>query len=149
MIKSILIISFLSFSFAPFLNSAEGGPCKDYGDCDQFKPDLNNMASLQRGVGTFMKYCYSCHSLKYSRWGRVANDLQIPEDIFFEYLVPDQDAGPYDLMVAPIHELEIDNAPPDLTLVARKRTSSWVYTYLRAFYAVSYTHLTLPTILSV
>ena len=81
-----------------------------------------------------MKYCYSCHSLKYSRWGRVANDLQIPEDIFFEYLVPDQDAGPYDLMVAPIHELEIDNAPPDLTLVARKRTSSWVYTYLRAFY---------------
>ena len=102
MIKSILIISFLSFSFAPFLNSAEGGPCKDYGDCDQFKPDLNNMASLQRGVGTFMKYCYSCHSLKYSRWGRVANDLQIPEDIFFEYLVPDQDAGPFDLMVAPI-----------------------------------------------
>ena len=95
---------------------------------DQFKPDLNNMASLQRGVGTFMKYCYSCHSLKYSRWGRVANDLQIPEDIFFEYLVPDKDAGPYDLMVAPIHELEIDNAPPDLTLVARKRTSSWVYT---------------------
>ncbi len=66
--------------------------------------------------------------------GKVANDLQIPEDIFFEYLVPDQDAGPYDLMVAPIHELEIDNAPPDLTLVARKRTSSWVYTYLRAFY---------------
>ena len=92
------------------------------------------MASLQRGVGTFMKYCYSCHSLKYSRWGRVANDLQIPEDIFFEYLVPDQNAGPFDLMVAPIHELEIDNAPPDLTLVARKRTSSWVYTYLRAFY---------------
>ena len=115
MIKSLIIISFLSFSFAPDVNSAEGGPCKDYGDCDQFKPDLNNMASLQRGVGTFMKYCYSCHSLKYSRWGRVANDLQIPEDIFFEYLVPDQNAGPFDLMVAPIHELEIDNAPPDLT----------------------------------
>ena len=51
MIKSILIISILSFSFVPSLNSAEGGPCKDYGDCDQFKPDLNNMASLQRGVG--------------------------------------------------------------------------------------------------
>ena len=132
--KTLLVIGFLLLSIVPDVNSAEGGPCKDYGDCDQFKPDLNNMASLQRGVGTFMKYCYSCHSLKYSRWGRVANDLQIPEDIFFEYLVPDQDAGPYDLMVAPIHELEIDNAPPDLTLVARKRTSSWVYAYLRAFY---------------
>ena len=84
MIKSLLTISLLFFSLVPSLNSAEGGPCKDYGECDQFKPDLNNMASLQRGVGTFMKYCYSCHSLKYSRWGRGANDLQIPEDIFFE-----------------------------------------------------------------
>ena len=79
MIKSLIIISFLSFSLVPDVNSAEGGPCKDYGDCDQFKPDLNNMASLQRGVGTFMKYCYSCHSLKYSRWGRVANLINLAD----------------------------------------------------------------------
>ena len=67
MIKSILIISILSFSLVPSLNSAEGGPCKDYGDCDQFKPDLNNMASLQRGVGTFMTVSYTHLTLPTNR----------------------------------------------------------------------------------
>ena len=68
------------------LFAAEGGPCKDYGECDKFKYSLNDMASLQRGASTFLNYCYGCHSLQYSRWGRVANDLQIPEDIFLRTL---------------------------------------------------------------
>jgi len=69
--------------FVNNIDSAEGGPCKDYGDCDEFKYSLNDMASLQRGASTFLNYCYGCHSLQYSRWGRVATDLQIPEEIFF------------------------------------------------------------------
>ena len=88
----------LSFQFLLFLlfalfigqiNAAEGGPCKDYGECDKFKYSLNDMESLQWGASTFLNYCYGCHSLQYSRWGRVAKDLQIPEDIFFENLVFD------------------------------------------------------------
>ena len=80
------------------LFAAEGGPCKDYGDCDKFKYSLNDMESLQRGASTFLNYCYGCHSLQYSRWGRVAKDLQIPEDIFFENLVFDKSIKPGDLM---------------------------------------------------
>ena len=76
------------------LFAAEGGPCKDYGDCDKFKYSLNDMESLQRGASTFLNYCYGCHSLQYSRWGRVAKDLQIPEDIFFENLVFDKSIKP-------------------------------------------------------
>ena len=63
------------------IDAAEGGPCKDYGECDEFKYSLNDMASLQRGASTFLNYCYGCHSLQYSRWGRVSSDLQIPEEI--------------------------------------------------------------------
>ena len=42
------------------LFAAEGGPCKDYGDCDKFKYSLNDMESLQRGASTFLNYCYGC-----------------------------------------------------------------------------------------
>ena len=80
------------------LFAAEGGPCKDYGECDEFKYSLNDMSSLQSGASTFLNYCYGCHSLQYSRWGRVATDLQIPEELFFENLVFDKSIKPGDLM---------------------------------------------------
>ena len=84
--KRIILTSLLFFCFAE-LNAAEGGPCKDYGECDQFKPALNDIASLQSGASVFLNYCYGCHSLKFSRWNRVAADLEIPESLFFENLV--------------------------------------------------------------
>ena len=91
-LNNILSISFLLlFIFSSYdIASAEGGPCKDYGDCDEFKYSLNDIDSLQRGASTYINYCYGCHSLQYSRWGRVAQDLEIPEDIFFENLVFDK-----------------------------------------------------------
>ena len=115
------VLLILLFSFNE-LFAAEGGPCKDYGECDKFQYSLNDIESLQRGASTYINYCYGCHSLKYSRWGRVAKDLQIPEDIFFENLVFDKSIKPGDLMVGAMPE---DSAnwfgvePPDLTLVSR------------------------------
>ena len=93
--KFLVLFTFL-FSINN-LSSAEGGPCKDYGDCDKFKYALNDMESLQSGASTFLNYCYGCHSLQYSRWGRIAKDLQIPEDIFFENLVFDKSIKAGDL----------------------------------------------------
>jgi len=40
--------------------------------------DINNTASLQRGARNFMSYCSGCHSLKYVRYNRIGQDLQIP-----------------------------------------------------------------------
>ena len=120
------------------LFAAEGGPCKDYGECDEFKYSLNDMSSLQRGASTFLNYCYGCHSLQYSRWGRVAKDLQIPEEIFFENLVFDESIKPGDLMTGSMSKEKSSQwfgvAPPDLTLVSRVRGDDWIYTYLRAYY---------------
>jgi cytochrome c1 len=120
------------------LFAAEGGPCKDYGECDEFKYSLNDMSSLQRGASTFLNYCYGCHSLQYSRWGRVAKDLQIPEEIFFENLVFDKSVKPGDLMTGSMSKEKSSQwfgvAPPDLTLVSRVRGDDWIYTYLRAYY---------------
>ena len=120
------------------LFAAEGGPCKDYGECDEFKYSLNDMASLQKGASTFLNYCYGCHSLQYSRWGRVATDLQIPEDLFFENLVFDKSIKPGDLMTGSMSKEKSAQwfgvAPPDLTLVSRVRGDDWIYSYLRAYY---------------
>mgnify|MGYP003330538462 FL=1 len=124
--------------FVNNIDSAEGGPCKDYGDCDEFKYSLNDMASLQRGASTFLNYCYGCHSLQYSRWGRVATDLQIPEEIFFENLVFDKTIKPGDLMIGSMSKEKSAEwfgvAPPDLTLISRVRGDDWIYSYLRAYY---------------
>ena len=137
-INFLMAFYFISIIFCiNFVNSAEGGPCKDYGECDEFKYSLNDIESLQRGASTYINYCYGCHSLQYSRWGRVAEDLQIPEEIFFENLVFDKSIKPGDLMTGAMSEDSVNwfgVAPPDLTLVSRYKGDDWIYSYLRAYY---------------
>ena len=70
----LVILSFF-FLFSLGAPSAESAPCGNYGECDEFVPQLNNLESLQLGAVTFMNNCYGCHSLKYSRWNRIAKDL--------------------------------------------------------------------------
>ena len=36
-----------------------------------------------------MNYCYGCHSLKYSRYKRVAEDLEIPLELYENNLIYD------------------------------------------------------------
>ena len=135
-IKAFLLL-FVSFSYIE-LEAAEGAPCKDYGECDEFKHSLEDMSSLQSGASTFLTYCYGCHSLEYSRWNRIAKDLKIPEEIFFDNLVFDLSIKSGDLMAGSMSKEESAEwfgvAPPDLTLVTRLHGSDWVYTYLRTFY---------------
>ncbi|HEY7886254.1 MAG TPA: cytochrome c1, partial [Cellvibrionaceae bacterium] len=105
--------------------------------CDQMQPDLKNQASLQRGAKYFMNYCMGCHSAKFSRYGRVADDLGIPPELMMENLVfSDQAIG--DLMDISMSAADAKKffgvMPPDLTLVARARSPEWLYTYLRNFY---------------
>ena len=86
-----------------------------------------------------MNYCMGCHSLQYGRYQRTANDLNIPEDLFEQYLKFDQSAKIGALMTNAMDEAEAKKwfgaAPPDLTLVARARNPDWLYTYLRTFHA--------------
>ena len=104
---------------------------------DKVHMNMDDKASLQNGAKLFMNYCLSCHSAGYSRYNRVAEDLEIPEALLKENLMfATEKTG--DLMVT---TMPADDAkrwfgvtPPDLTLVSRVRKPNWVYTYLRAFY---------------
>jgi ubiquinol-cytochrome c reductase cytochrome b subunit len=101
------------------------------------EPDLKDKASLQRGVKYFVNYCMGCHSAKYSRYERVADDLGIPHALAEESLVfGDQRIGQLmEIAMKPQQsKVWFGVAPPDLTLVARARSPEWLYTYLRNFY---------------
>lgn len=106
---------------------------------ESMEPDLADKASLQRGMQTYMNYCMGCHSLKYQRYKRTADDLGIPEDLVLEHLVFDPDVQIGDLMENSLSEEDAKNwfgvAPPDLTLVAQlKGGPEWIYTYMKTFY---------------
>jgi ubiquinol-cytochrome c reductase cytochrome c1 subunit len=104
---------------------------------DKANHDLSDKASLQSGAKLFMNYCLACHSTGYQRYGRVATDLDIPEQLMMDNLVfTDSKIG--DLMHNSMDKKDgakwFGATPPDLTLVARVRGADWIYTYLRSFY---------------
>jgi ubiquinol-cytochrome c reductase cytochrome b subunit len=105
--------------------------------CDNFESSLDDKASLQNGLSTYMNYCMGCHSLQYSRYIRVADDLGIPHDIMQENIIHnDSNIGALmaNAMPTDLAKKWFGAAPPDLTLVARARSPEWLYTYLRNFY---------------
>ncbi|ONF42650.1 cytochrome c1 [Marinobacter lutaoensis] len=123
----------LFIAVLPALGLAAGGTVP----LDHIETDHSDKASLQRGAALFTNYCMGCHSLEYARYKRVAEDLEIPEDLYKENLI---------FTGAKIGEL-MKNAmnkemaagwfgapPPDLTLESRLRGESWIYSYLRGFY---------------
>jgi ubiquinol-cytochrome c reductase cytochrome c1 subunit len=100
--------------------------------------EVANLASLQRGAKNFMAYCSGCHSLKYARYSRIAEDLKISDELRDQFLVkpgakftdyvrssmPEQDATEW-----------FGKVPPDLSLVARSRSPDWIFNFLTTFYA--------------
>ena len=104
---------------------------------DHMEADHTNKASLQRGMQTFVNYCMGCHSADYQRFERAAVDLEIPVELVEENLIfGNQKVGQQ--MTISMQKAEaaewFGTAPPDLTLEARLRGESWLYTYLRSFY---------------
>lgn len=101
-----------------------------------FEPSLGNEASLQRGAKLFMNYCTGCHSLNYLRYSRLTDDLGIPAEVVEKNLIlgDTKIQGRIGLGLPERSADWFGKAPPDLTLVARSRGPSWIYSFLRTFY---------------
>lgn len=110
--------------------AAGGGAVQQAGN------DLGDRASLQRGAQLYMGYCAGCHSLKYLRYSRIAEDLALSEEQVMANLnVSDVPIGSQIHASMPAaSEKWLGKQPPDLSLVSRVRGSDWVYTYLKSFY---------------
>ncbi len=99
--------------------------------------DLRDKASLQRGLALYANYCQGCHSLRYQRYERTADDLGIPHDVALETVVF-SDAKIGALMQSAMDPEQakawFGAPPPDLTMVTRVRSPEWLYNYLKTFY---------------
>ena len=94
----LLAIVFCCVALPASAESGHGGP-----KLLNANVDLGNAESLQRGAKLFVNYCVSCHSAQYMRYGRVAADLGIPEDVIYGYPVTCE-GGAYRI----VQGLEID-----------------------------------------
>ncbi len=104
----------------------------------QANVEVTNLASMQRGARNFMGYCVGCHSLKYKRYSRLAEDLKItPEQLQAFLLSPTDKPSDYILTSMPAADSEqwFGKAPPDLSLITRSKGADHVYQFLKTFYA--------------
>jgi ubiquinol-cytochrome c reductase cytochrome c1 subunit len=91
------------------------------------------------GARNYMNYCVTCHSLKYLRYSRMAEDLRIPADQLQKHLMPIE-AKPADYIMTSLSDADAEawfgKAPPDLSLMARARHGGvdYIYRYLKTFY---------------
>ncbi|HEY6529002.1 MAG TPA: cytochrome b N-terminal domain-containing protein [Cellvibrionaceae bacterium] len=132
----LLLFIFLVLAPITAVANEELGHCGTVA-CDHFEPDFSDKASLQRGAKYFVNYCMGCHSANFSRFARVAEDLDIPEKLVSENLIfGDQKIGEtMGIAMAPKKsKVWFGATPPDLSLETRARSAEWVYTYLRSFY---------------
>jgi len=126
-----LIIAFL-MAAAPILGLASEGAHLDHADID-----VSDQASLQRGAKYFVNYCLSCHSAKYQRYNRMAQDLGLTEDEVKNNLMFATDKIGDGMTIAMPEDKAgkwFGNPPPDLSVIARARGVDWIYSYLRGFY---------------
>jgi ubiquinol-cytochrome c reductase cytochrome c1 subunit len=99
---------------------------------------VTDTASLQRGARNFMNYCIGCHSLKYLRYQRMADDLWVPTTVLAGNLLPPGSSS-LDYVTSSLPAADAVNwfgkTPPDLSLIARSRSVDYLYRFLKTFYA--------------
>lgn len=99
--------------------------------------NVHDQAALQRGAKLFFNYCVGCHSLKFVRYSRVAEDLGLSEKEVMDNL-NFTGAKFGDTVVSHMPEEAATSffgkAPPDLSLEVRAKGADWVYGYLNSFY---------------
>lgn len=128
------LFAVLILAVMPTLTFAAGG---HEVELEKVDIDLTDKAAMQDGARTFANYCMGCHSAKFQRYERVADDLGIPHELMLEKLVfTGAKIGDHMNIGMQPNDAKtwFGAAPPDLTLVARVRGTDWLYSYLHGFY---------------
>jgi len=106
-------------------------------ELDEANNSVANTASLQRGAKYFVNYCLGCHSAKYVRYNRLAEDLQLSEQQLMDNIMFTGEQV-FDTMANAMRPEDaarwFSAAPPDLSLIARSRGTDYIYTFLRSFH---------------
>ena len=99
--------------------------------------DVSDVNSLQRGARNYMNYCAGCHSAKYVRFNTIADDLELSEDQMIRNLMFNAEKTFETIqanMSADDSARWFGQTPPDMSLMARARTTDYIYNFLKGFY---------------
>jgi len=130
--KAMIVLGFLTF-----LSWSSGWAAETGGHMEQAGANTRDIASVQRGARLFVNYCLSCHSASYMRYNRLAEDLNLSEEMVMEnFVFSDAKIGDtMDIAMRPQDAQSwLNKVPPDLSLAARSRGSDWLFAYMRSFY---------------
>lgn len=116
MIRHLLAIALTLFSLQVWAEAAEG--TFEGLQLAEVKVDPHDIASIKRGAKMFATTCMSCHTVKYLRYDKLAQEAGIT----------------YDKMPLHVKSWPFGVVPPDLSLTADIRGPNWIYTYLHSFY---------------
>jgi ubiquinol-cytochrome c reductase cytochrome c1 subunit len=133
--KNILVL--LGFAMCTLAYTAPATAAGGAAHVEHAGVNSRDIAAVQRGAKWFMGYCFSCHSAKYMRYNRLAEDLDLSEEMVMQNLVfSDAKIGDtMDIAMQPGQaELWLGKPPLDLSLAARSRGVDWLYSYLKNFY---------------
>src|SRR5437588_2153040 len=141
---ALLAATLSAAALAPGVRAEEGagsaeGAGKSGADWESWRADneVSDMASLQRGARNFVSYCLGCHSLKYERWSRLGQDLEIPGRLLQADLLPPGDQPTEYIqtsMPAADAQSWFGKTPPDLALMARARGGDYLYQLFKTYY---------------
>jgi ubiquinol-cytochrome c reductase cytochrome c1 subunit len=135
-VKKLIVLVAVAV-FAAAVATVPAAAAEEGADLPHAGTDLGDQASLQRGAKLFMNYCSGCHSLKYVRYSRMAEDLGLTEDEVQANL-NFTGAKPGEQVHVALTEADAQKffgkMPPDLSVIARVRGSDWISAYLKSFY---------------
>ena len=123
-------LAVLLLSFLPLVAGAD-----DYNKSANV--NMQDKASLQRGAKVFVNNCMGCHSIEFKRYGRMGEDLGIPEELVLKHLnFTTEEIGSQMRIAMPEEDAEdyFGIAPPDLTNITRAESADYVYSFLMGFY---------------
>jgi ubiquinol-cytochrome c reductase cytochrome c1 subunit len=129
------LLAALVLSLAPLVGMTNEGV-----ELESANIDLHDQAALQRGAKYFVNYCSGCHSLKYARYNRMAQDIGLTDEQVKDNLMFVAGSKVGDNIKVALRKQDGANwfgaAVPDLTLVARTKHNGpdWIFTYLKSFY---------------
>ena len=78
-LATYLIIAVLLLPLSSLTVSAAGGAGVEHS-----RANINDTASLQRGAKWYVNYCLSCHTVSYMRYNRLAEDLELSEEMVMD-----------------------------------------------------------------
>jgi ubiquinol-cytochrome c reductase cytochrome c1 subunit len=99
--------------------------------------DATDVNSLQRGARNFMNYCAGCHSAKYVRFNSIADDLELTDELMIQNLMFNAEKTYETIqsnMSADDSARWFGRTPPDMSLMARAKTTDYIFNFLKAFY---------------